>query len=260
VAHGGGGPGCRRRCGCARRACCSGGGGSRTAGALLSGCLRVRLPADDHFLGCRLVLAAEHGSDLARPAVGDVLVLATNAYSLALPCLTPHAVCGEAARLHRRPRTTLTGEHTSAVQQSAVACPRCNAPLQSDGDADFVGLRDQLALALLSPSSSAALHAAALDVVHTLCARAHITPKQLVGERWKEPWIDMPSLSLYTKPLVVVRCAALCTCGGAVLCASGGQPVLLCVHNHSGACEGAACRRLVACEASVCDASVAFMS
>jgi hypothetical protein len=73
----------------------------------------------------------------------------------------------------------------------------------------MVGLLDQLAISLLAQSSSAALHKAALDIVHTLCERTGTTPSELIGQRWKQPWIDIPSLSLYTKPLVLVCCDVL---------------------------------------------------
>lgn len=67
------------------------------------------------------------------------------------------------------------------------------------------GMLDQVALALLTHNGSAALHDAALAVVHATAEATGVSPAALVGDRWKQPWIDIPSLSLYTQPLVVVR-------------------------------------------------------
>lgn len=70
---------------------------------------------------------------------------------------------------------------------------------------DLQGMLDQVAMALLAQTSSAACRTAALDAIHALCAKTELTPAQILGDRWKQPWIDVPSLSLFTKPLVVVR-------------------------------------------------------
>ena len=70
------------------------------------------------------------------------------------------------------------------------------------------GMLDQLAVALLSHSGSAAQHSAALDALHALRDATGAPPAKLVGDRWRQPWLDVRSQSLYTQPLVVA-CSSL---------------------------------------------------
>lgn len=75
--------------------------------------------------------------------------------------------------------------------------------MQDESDQDIEGMLDQIAVAMLSQTSSAALRTASVDLVHLLCQRCSLEPSQILGDRWKQPWLDIPNLSLFVRPLVV---------------------------------------------------------
>jgi hypothetical protein len=77
--------------------------------------------------------------------------------------------------------------------------------MQDESDQDIQGMVDQIAVAMLSQTSSPTLRRASVDLVHLLCQRCGLEPRMILGDRWKQPWIDIPDLSLFVRPLVVVR-------------------------------------------------------
>ena len=127
-----------------------------------------------------------------------------------LPCCCTCRTARPGARHHQHLRPLA---HRPACNTSPIAAPRLRQAksdstkvcLQDEGDADFAGVRDQLAVALLATHGSAALHDAALAAIDALSAVCGVTAAQVLGERWAEPWIDMRGISLYTVPLVAVR-------------------------------------------------------
>jgi hypothetical protein len=87
--------------------------------------------------------------------------------------------------------------------------------MQDESDEDIQGMLDQIAVAMLSQMSSAPLRRASVDLVHILCQRCSLEPSQILGDRWKQPWLDILSLSLFVTPLVVVW-FLLCMCNASL--------------------------------------------